>query len=159
MTINLPDKFLKEMLQEDKNPGGYLTQDNYDNLTKYGLSIVAPNKDFNNALHNSTMTPLQSTVEYNDEFVWDHPSGLGSFKIKKGGPNDPDYVTEKVLKDYNGEIVDSAVNSTTSFGGNLEGALGTAIDDLNDWVYKDLKMFSQQQQNIQMQTPANKQNQ
>jgi len=158
MTINLPDKFLKEMLQEEKNPGGYLTQENYDNLTKNGLSIIAPNSDFNNTLHNSTMTPLQSTVEYNDEFVWNHPSGLGTFKIKKGGANDPDYITEKILKGYNGEIVDSAVNNTTSFGGNLEGALNEAITDLNEWVYKDLKMFSQQQQNIQMQTPGNTQN-
>jgi hypothetical protein len=160
MTINLPDKFLKEMLQEEKNPGGYLTQDNYDNLTKYGLSIIAPNKDFNNALHNSTMTPLQSTVEYNDEFVWNHPSGLGSFKIKKGGPNDPDYITEQVYRDYNGKQAGTTIyNNSTSFGGNLEGVFGDAVRDLNGWAYEDLKKFSQQQQNVQMQSPGNTQNQ
>jgi len=160
MTINLPEKFLKEMLQEEKNPGGYLTQEHYDNLTKNGLSIIAPNSDFNNALHNSTMSPLQSTVEYNDEFVWNHPSGLGSFKIKKGGPNDPDYVTEQVYRDYNGKQVGSTIyNNSTSFGGNLEGVLGDAINDLNGWAYEDLKKFSQQQQNIKMQTPGNTQNQ
>ena len=160
MTLNLPDKFLKEMLQDEKNPDGYLTQDNYDNLAKYGLTIIAPNTDFNNSLHGSTMTPLQSTVEYNNEFVWDHPSGLASFAIRKGGPNDPEYITEQIYRDYNGKQVGTPIiNNTTSFGGNLEGVLGDAIDDSNQWVYNDLKMFSQQQQNIQMQTPGNTQNQ
>lgn len=160
MTIKLPDKFLKEMLQEEKNPGGYLTQTDYDNLTANGLSIIAPNSDFNNSLHNSTMSPLQSTVEFNDQFVWNHPSGLGSFTIKKGGPNDPDYITEQVFRDYNGKQVGSTIiNSSTNFGGNLESALGDAVNDLNGWAYEDLKKFTQQQQNIQMQSPGNTQNQ
>ena len=158
MKINFPEKFLKEMLQdEEKNPNGYLDETNYEKLTQYGLTIIAPNSRFNNSLHNSTMTPLQSHVEYNDQFTWQHPTGLGSFTIKKGGINDPEYITETVYKDYNGEIVDQAINRSTSFGPNLEGALGSGIEDLNGWVYQDLKMFNQQQKNIQMQTPGSNQ--
>lgn len=159
MKINFPEKFLKEMLQDDeKNPNGYLDETNYEKLTQYGLTIIAPNSKFNNALHNSTMTPLQSHVEYNDQYTWEHPTGLGSFTIKKGGVNDPEYITETVYKDYNGEIVDQAINRSTSFGPNLESALGSGIGDLNGWVYEDLKMFNQQQKNIQMQTPGSGQN-
>jgi hypothetical protein len=158
MKINFPEKFLKEMLQDkEKNPNGYLDETNYEKLTQYGLTVIAPNTKFNNSLHNSTMTPLQSHVEYNDQFTWQHPTGLGSFTIKKGGVNDPDYITETVYKDYNGEIVDQAINRSTSFGPNLEGALGSGIEDLNGWVYQDLKMFNQQQKNIQMQTPGSNQ--
>ena len=62
-----------------------------------------------------------------------------------------------VYKDYNGQIVDQAINRSTSFGPNLEGALGSGIGDLNAWVYEDLKMFNQQQKNIQMQTPGSNQ--
>ena len=158
MKINFPEKFLKEMLQDkEKNPNGYLDKDNYDKLSQNGLTIIAPNTKFNNALHNSTMTALQSHVEYNDQFTWQHPTGLGSFTIKKGGINDPDYITETVYKDYNGQIVDQAINRSTSFGPNLESALGSGIDDLNGWVYDDLKKFSQQQKNIQMQSSGNAQ--
>lgn len=158
MKINFPEKFLKDMLQDkEKNPNGYLDETNYEKLTQYGLTIIAPNTKFNNSLHNSTMTPLQAHVEYNDQFTWQHPTGLGSFTIKKGGVNDPDYITETIYKDYNGQIVDQAINRSTSFGPNLEGALGSGIEDLNGWVYQDLKMFNQQQKNIQMQTPGSNQ--
>ena len=158
MKIKFPEKFLKEMLlDEEKNPNGYIEQADYDKLIQNGLTVIAPNTKFNNSLHNSTMSPLQSHVEYNDKYTWNHPSGLGSFTIRKGDPSDPDYITETTYKDYNGEIIESVVNRSTTFGPNLESALGSGIDDLNGWVYDDLKKFSQQQKNIQMQSSGNAQ--
>jgi hypothetical protein len=158
MKIKFPEKFLKEMLlDEEKNPNGYIEQTDYDKLIQNGLTVIAPNTKFNNSLHNSTMSPLQSHVEYNDKYTWNHPSGLGSFTIRKGDPSDPDYITETTYKDYNGEIIESVVNRSTTFGPNLESALGSGIDDLNGWVYDDLKKFSQQQKNIQMQSSGNAQ--
>lgn len=159
MTINFPEKFLKEMLQDkEKNPNGYLDQDNYDKLAKYGLTIIAPNTSFNNALHNSTMSPLQSHVNYNDQFVWNHPTGLGTYTIKKGGPNDPDYITELTIKDYDGSVIGSPItNYTTPFGNNLESDFDKAVGKLNKWAYTDLKAITQQQKNIQMQTPGSQQ--
>jgi hypothetical protein len=156
MKIKFPEKFLKEMLlDEEKNPNGYIEQTDYDKLIQNGLTVIAPNTMFNNSLHNATMSPLQSHVEYNDKYTWNHPSGLGSFTIRKGDPSDPDYITETTYKDYNGEIIESVVNRSTTFGPNLESALGSGIDDLNGWVYDDLKKFSQQQKNIQMQSSGN----
>jgi hypothetical protein len=158
MKIKFPEKFLKEMLlDEEKNPNGYIEQADYDKLIQNGLTVIAPNTKFNNSLHNATMSPLQSHVEYNDKYTWNHPSGLGSFTIRKGDPSDPDYITETTYKDYNGEIIESVVNRSTTFGPNLESALGSGIDDLNGWVYDDLKKFSQQQKNIQMQSLGNAQ--
>jgi hypothetical protein len=159
MTINFPEKFLKEMLQDkEKNPNGYLDKDNYDKLAKYGLTIIAPNTSFNNALHNSTMSPLQSHVNYNDQFVWNHPTGLGTYTIKKGGPNDPDYITELTIKDYDGSVIGSPItNYTTPFGNNLESDFDKAVGKLNKWAYTDLKAITQQQKNIQMQTPGSQQ--
>jgi hypothetical protein len=157
MTINLPDKFLKEMLQEEKNPGGYLSQENYDALVKNGLSVIAPNNNFNNLLHNSTMSPLQSHVEYNNEYTWQHPTGLGSYTIRKGGDSEPDYVTETILKDYSGKQVGSLINNSTMFGANLENDLNENIGTLNEWATRGLKQSSMQSQNIRMNTPASNQ--
>jgi hypothetical protein len=157
MTINLPEKFLKEYLKDEKkNPNGYLDDDTYKKLTENGLSIISPNNDFSNILHNSLVSPLQAHVDYNDEYVWNHPSGLGTFKIRKGDENEPDYVTEMIYKDYDGKQVGSSIiNNSTIFGPNLENALEGGISDLNEWVYTDLKMFNQQRQNIQMQNSNN----
>jgi hypothetical protein len=156
MKIMLPEKFLKEQLQDEtKNPNGYLDQDNYEKLTKYGLTVISPKQDFSNILHNSLVSPLQAHVDYNNEYTWEHPTGLGTFKIRKGDENEPDYVTETIVKDYSGKEVDRSINNSTMFGANLENALSSGIDDLNSWVYEDLKMFNTQRQNIQTQNPNN----
>lgn len=157
MKFQLPEKFLKEMLQEEKNPGGYLSQTNYDALVKNGLSVIAPNNNFNNLLHNSTMSPLQSHVEYNNEYTWQHPTGLGSYTIRKGGDSEPDYVTETILKDYSGKQVGSLINNSTMFGANLENDLNENIGTLNEWATRGLKQSSMQSQNIRMNTPASNQ--
>lgn len=157
MKFQLPEKFLKEMLQEEKNPGGYLSQENYDALVKNGLSVIAPNNNFNNLLHNSTMSPLQSHVEYNNEYTWQHPTGLGSYTIRKGGDSEPDYVTETILKDYSGKQVGSLINNSTMFGANLENDLNENIGTLNEWATRGLKQSSMQSQNIRMNTPASNQ--
>lgn len=157
MKIKLPDKFLKAQLQDaTKNPNGYLDQDSYDNLTKYGLTVISPKQDFSNILHNSLVSPLQAHVDYNDEYTWEHPTGLGTFKIRKGDNNEPDYVSEMIYKDYDGKQVGSSIiNNSTMYGPNLENTLEGGISSLNEWVYDKLKMYNTQRQNIQTQNPNN----
>lgn len=156
MKIMLPEKFLKEhLIDKEKNPNGMLDETSYENLTKYGLTVIAPNKDFNNMLHNSMTTPLQAHVNYNNSYTWNHPSGTGSFTIRKGGEGEGDYVTEKVLKDYYGQQVGSTgVVNSILYGENLEFALENGVNELNDWTNNTLKKYSQQSKNIQMKPVA-----
>lgn len=156
MTMMLPESFLKTILKDkDKNPDGYLEKTDYDNLTKYGLSVIAPNSQFDNSMHNSMVTSLQAHVNYRGDYTYEHPTGLGTYKIRKGGDNEPQYVSEITLKDYDGSLVGPPVtNSSVNFGRNLQGDLEDGIDKLNYWSAIGLKQVSLQQKNIQMKTPG-----
>jgi hypothetical protein len=100
-------------------------------------------------------TPLQAHVNYNNSYTWNHPSGTGSFTIRKGGEGEGDYVTEKVLKDYYGQQVGSTgVVNSILYGENLEFALENGVNELNDWTNNTLKKYSQQSKNIQMKPVA-----
>ena len=157
MTLMLPEKFLKSILKdEEKNPDGYLGETDYENLTKYGLSVIAPNSKFDNIMHNSMTTPLAAHVNYRGDYTYEHPTGLGTYRIRKGGENEPEFISELTYKRYDGSIIGSPItNSSVNFGRNLEGDMDDAIGELNDWASFGIKQVMQQQQNIQMQTPAN----
>ena len=156
MTMMLPEKFLKSILKDkDKNPDGYLEKTDYDNLTKYGLSVIAPNSQFNNSMHNSMVTALQAHVNYRGNYTYEHPTGLGTYTIRRGGDNEPQYVSELTYKNYDGQIIGSPITDySTNLGRNLESSLNNGIDELNWWAAKGLKQATQQQQNIRMQTPG-----
>jgi hypothetical protein len=156
MTVKLPEKFLKTILKDKKtNPNGYIEQTDYDNLIKYGLSVIAPNSQFNNSMHNSMMTPLQSHVNYRGDFTYEHPTGLGTYRIRKGGNNEPEYVSELTYKNYDGSIVGTPItNYSTNLGRNLESDLNDGIGELDWWSSEGVKQVYQQQKNIQMKSPA-----
>ena len=156
MTMMLPESFLKTILKDkDKNPNGYIEKPDYDNLTKYGLSVIAPNSNFDNLMHNSMVTPLQGHVNYRGDYTYEHPTGLGTYKIRKGGDNEPQYVSELTYKNYDGSIIGSPVtNNSTNLGRNLEADLNDGIDELNWWSSQGIKQAAQQQKNIQMKTPG-----
>ena len=155
MTMMLPDKFLKTILKDkDKNPDGYLEKTDYEDLAKYGLSVIAPNSQFNNLMHNSMVEPLQAHVNYRGDFTYEHPTGLGTYRIRKGGDNEPPYVSELTYKNYDGKIIGTPItNYSTNLGRNLEADLNDGIGELDWWAAQGIKQV-QQQKNIQMKTPA-----
>jgi hypothetical protein len=156
MTMMLPESFLKTILKDkDKNPDGYLEKTDYDNLAKYGLSVIAPNSQFDNSMHNSMVTPLQAHVNYRGDYTYEHPTGLGTYRIRRGGDNEPTYISELTYKNYDGSIIGSPItNSSTNLGRNLEADLNDGIDELNWWSAQGIKQAAQQQKNIQMKTPG-----
>lgn len=150
MKFMLPEKFLKEQLIDaDKNPNGTITKDDYDLLTKYGLSVIGQQGDFNNILMRSNTTPFQAHVDYRGEYTWKHPSGLGEYSVRAGGKGEPDYVTGLKLFDYNGEEVGAATNNVTRFGGNLDQSFTNGVDAINNYVYNELSKVAKQKENIQ----------
>jgi hypothetical protein len=155
MTMMLPESFLKTILKDkDKNPDGYLEKTDYEDLTKYGLSVIAPNSQFNNLMHNSMVEPLQAHVNYRGDFTYEHPTGLGTYRIRKGGDNEPPYVSELTYKNYDGKIIGTPItNYSTNLGRNLEADLNDGIGELDWWAAQGIKQV-QQQKNIQMKTPA-----
>jgi hypothetical protein len=156
MTMMLPESFLKTILKDkDKNPDGYLEKTDYDNLAKYGLSVIAPNSQFDNLMHNSMVTPFQGHINYRGDYTYEHPTGLGTYRIRKGGDNEPQYVSELTYKNYDGSIIGSPItNNSTNLGRNLEADLNDGIDELNWWSSVGIKQATQQQKNIQMKTPG-----
>ena len=156
MTMMLPESFLKTILKDkDKNPDGYLEKTDYDNLAKYGLSVIAPNSQFDNLMHNSIVTPLQAHVNYRGDYTYEHPTGLGTYRIRRGGDNEPTYISELTYKNYDGSIIGSPItNSSANLGRNLEADLNDGIDELNWWSAQGIKQAVQQQKNIQMKTPG-----
>lgn len=154
MKFMLPEKFLKsELIDEKKNPNGSIDQDDYDLLSKYGLSVIGQQGDFNNLLMRSNITPFQAHVDYRGSYTWKHPSGLGEYTVRAGGKGEPDYITSLKFFDYDGKEVANGINNVTRFGSNLDESFSSAVNTLNNYVYNELSKVSQQRENIQ--NPSN----
>jgi hypothetical protein len=150
MKFMLPEKFLKaELIDAEKNPNGTLNKDDYDLLTKYGLSVIGQQGDFNNILMRSNVTPFQAHVDYRGEYTWKHPSGLGEYTVRAGGKGEPDYVTGLKFFDYDGKEVASGSNNVTRFGGNLDQSFDNGVNAINNYVYNELSKVAKQKENIQ----------
>ena len=150
MKFMLPEKFLKaELIDADKNPNGTIDKEDYDLLTKYGLSVIGQQGDFNNILMRSNVTPFQAHVDYRGSYTWQHPSGLGQYTVRAGGKGEPDYVTGLKFFDYDGKEVASGTNNITRFGGNLDQSFNNGVDAINNYVYTELSKVAKQKENIQ----------
>jgi len=150
MKFMFPEKFLKaELIDADKNPNGSLNKEDYDLLSVNGLSVIGLQGDFNNVLMNSNTTPFQAHVDYRGEYTWKHPSGLGEYNVRKGGKDEPDYVTSVKLYDYDGKEIASGINNVTRFGGNIDASFDNAVKYINSYAYTELAKTTKQQENIQ----------
>ena len=84
MVIHLDPLWLKKFVKTKDGTGGVISQDQYENAIKNGLSVVADNNMFSNSmLKNSTMTPLESVIDYRGYYENESLYGNGKYRIEK----------------------------------------------------------------------------
>jgi len=84
MVIHLDPLWLKKYVKTKDGTGGIISQDQYENAVKNGLSVVADSEMFNNnMLRASTMTPLESVIDYRGYYERENTYGNGTYRIEK----------------------------------------------------------------------------
>jgi hypothetical protein len=84
MVVHLDPLWLKKYVKTKDGTGGVLSQAQFENAIKNGISVVADDNMFNNTMLKSMdMTPLESTIEYNGYYEKESLYGNGKYRIEK----------------------------------------------------------------------------
>ena len=84
MVVHLDPLWLKKYVKTKDGTGGVLSQTQYENAVKHGISVVADDNMFNNSMLKSMdMTPLESNIEYNGYYERESLYGNGKYRIEK----------------------------------------------------------------------------
>jgi hypothetical protein len=126
----------------DKEGGrtNLLTQDEANQIMKNGITIIADSSNFNNGLFKgSDLTPLESTIAYNDNgYTMDSPYGNGTWNIKQNKYNTGTYSTEMKFK-----VWDPNTNKYTEDITTDNFSSTASADVLRDKAFKNFQLLNQ----------------
>jgi hypothetical protein len=126
----------------DKEGGrtNLLTQDEANQIMKNGITIMADSSNFNNGLFKgSDLTPLESTIAYNDNgYTMDSPYGNGTWNIKQNKYNTGTYSTEMKFK-----VWDPNTNKYTEDITTDNFSSTASADVLRDKAFENFQLLNQ----------------
>ena len=129
------DAYVATNKEEDNN---MLSKEDYNNILRNGISVIADKENFKNTLLTSTyQDPLQMYVDRNDKYKWTDPNGYGSWTVEKNKFGTSQYIETLEYMLYNpdtGKMQSFVTSDMTNFGNKLS----TQRDNISIGFFDDL---------------------
>lgn len=153
MIIRLDPEFIEKYTASvnskgEVKPDGMLTPQEANDFLQNGLVLISDRNNFDNGLFsNLYKDPFESTVEYNNGYEYEHPSGVGGFAItpaEKGIIGEPwrTNLQYKLFDPNNGAYInDSIISNTANITQSTRDALIYQLDSIREQNIKNQNIY------------------